>query len=101
MKIKIIKVKRKNITTKISTTVIGDEQISLKAKGLFAMLVPFDRKLFNIKNILPYSKDGISACKSAFKELIDIGCITTEKVKNKNGKFKGYILHVYKGVPIE
>ena len=87
-------IKNKNYTT-ISNGVFKNEGISLKAKGLMGYLLslPSDWDL-SINGIVSVSKEGRTAIRNVFTELINAGYIERKQIRNK-GKFVGYDYFVF------
>ena len=87
-------IKNKNYTT-ISNGVFKNKGISLKAKGLMGYLLslPSDWDL-SINGIVSVSKEGRTAIRNVFTELINAGYIERRQVRNK-GKFVGYDYFVF------
>ena len=87
-------IKNKNYTT-ISNGVFKNKGISLKAKGLMGYLLslPTDWNL-SINGIVSVSKEGRTAIRNVFTELINAGYIERKQVRNK-GKFVGYDYFVF------
>ena len=81
----------KNRYATISNEILNSEDVSLKAKGLFAYLQSKpDNWNFSKERIAKQLKEGISSIKSAFKELKDNKYLKTIPIKNKDGLFNGY-----------
>ena len=87
-------IKNKNYTT-ISNGVFKNKGISLKAKGLMGYLLslPSDWNL-SINGIVSISKEGRTAIRNVFTELINAGYIERKQIRNK-GKFVGYDYFVF------
>ena len=87
-------IKNKNYTT-ISNQLFKNKGISLKAKGLMAYLLslPSDWNL-SINGIVACSKEGRTAIRNVFTELINAGYIERKQIRNK-GKFVGYDYFVF------
>lgn len=81
--------------TMIPNWLINNQDISLKAKGLFIFLASkpddFD---FSADRISKMNKEGVSAINTCLRELESIGLLTRKKIKNNENKFVGieYIL---------
>lgn len=86
--------KNKNFTT-INNEFIFNKNLSLKAKGLMCHLLalPENWKLY-VSEVNKWHKDGSRAIYSAFNELIELGYIKREQLREK-GKIKGYDYTVY------
>ena len=87
-------IKNKNYTT-ISNGVFKNKGISLKAKGFMGYLLslPSDWNL-SINGIVSVSKEGRTAIRNVFTELINAGYIERKQIRNK-GKFVGYDYFVF------
>jgi predicted transcriptional regulator len=87
-------IKNKNYTT-ISNQLFKNKGISLKAKGLMGYLLslPSDWNL-SINGIVSCSKEGRTAIRNVFTELINAGYIERKQIRNK-GKFVGYDYFVF------
>lgn len=86
---RIIRNKSKLFTT-ICNDIMRENGISLKAKGLYALVMSLpDSWDFSISGICAISKEQTSAIYSAIKELIDAGyCVRHQE--NANGRFSSY-----------
>lgn len=90
----IIRKKRKNFS-QISNTVLLDNNLSLKAKGLYGLIeslisIP-DFKLY--KSTLPkYTKEKETAVEAAWKELKEAGYLLQEKIQTPKGFIYEYDL---------
>ncbi|MDM5264700.1 hypothetical protein PF327_10885 [Sulfurovum sp. XTW-4] len=84
-----IRKRQKKRYTQVSNMVLNDENLSLKAKGLYAFM---DSKPegwnFTIKSISTQVKDGIDSVKSALKELKNAGYIQYRKLSNGTGIYE-------------
>ena len=73
-----------------------NEEISLKAKGLLALLLSYpDNWQFYKAEIVQHTSDKENSLNSGLKELIENGYIVRKQRKDENGKFEGYEYHVY------
>ena len=73
-----------------------NEEISLKAKGLLALLLSYpDNWQFYKAEIVQHTTDKENSLNSGLKELIENGYIVRKQRKDENGKFEGYEYHVY------
>ena len=74
--------------TVINNTVLKDERLSWKAKGLFCYLLSLPEDwnicLNDLKN---RAKDGIDGLKSAIKELKEYGYLVQKRNKDEKGRF--------------
>ena len=89
MSTRIIRQKSKQYVT-ISNEVMRDKDLSLKAKGLYALVMSLpDDWDFTLKGICAISKENYTAVNSAIKELIDAGYCTREQAR-ADGRITGY-----------
>lgn len=78
-------IKSKDYTT-ICNRIFKDRRLSLKAKGLLAMLLSLsDHWELSIKGLIVILKEGESAIRSTINELIENGYVERERVKNEKG----------------
>lgn len=71
----------------IDKTGIEDPRLSLKAKGLLAILLskPDDWKIY-ITQLATTCKDGVDSVKTALKELREYGYVSMERIRDEKGK---------------
>jgi len=82
-------IKSKDYTT-ICNRIFKDRRLSLKAKGLLAMLLSFsDNWNLSIKGLIAILKEGETAIRSTMNELIKHGYVERKRVKNKKGVLIG------------
>jgi len=82
-------IKSKDYTT-ICNRIFKDKRLSLKAKGLLAMLLSLsDHWELSIKGLIVILKEGESAIRSTINELIKNGYVERERVKNEKGVIIG------------
>jgi len=85
------KLKIKNRYAVIPNELLNNENISLKAKGLFAFIQSKpDNWNFSKERIAKQLKEGVASIKAAFKELKEFGYLQTSPTKDSEGKFIGY-----------
>ena len=90
----IIRVKKTDNFTIISNIALRDKELSIKAKGLWAVMMSCnDGWQFSIEGLTSMSTDGKDAVRSGLKELENRGYLVRTPIKDK-GKF-GYIYTVY------
>ena len=78
-------IKSKDYTT-ICNRIFKDKRLSLKAKGLLAMLLSFsDNWNLSIKGLIVILKEGETAIYSTMKELVEFGYVERERITNKKG----------------
>ena len=75
----------------MNKTILNDNQISWKAKGILAYLLslPDDWQIYE-SEVASHSSDGLDSLSSGIKELIEQGYINRERKRNDNGQLKGY-----------
>ena len=80
----------------LQKTVLQDENLSWKAKGLhcYLMQLPSDWQI-NVADLSNRSKDGRDATASALSELQKAGYIKRTKINDEGGKFAGYDYEVH------
>ena len=80
----------------MNKTILNDNQISWKAKGILAYLLslPDDWQIYE-SEVASHSSDGLDSLSSGIKELIEQGYINRERKRNDNGQLKGYEYVVY------
>lgn len=78
-----LKIKRRNINCIIPVWPLQHEKISLQAKGLLAMLLSFpDDWTINMRDIISRSRNGRDATRAALKELIELGYVYSEHIRD-------------------
>ena len=83
----IIRVKKTDNFTTISNIALRDKQLSIKAKGLWAVMMSCnDGWQFSIEGLVGMSADGKDAVRSGLKELEKAGYLVRTHVRDK-GKF--------------
>lgn len=65
----------------------GDSKLSLKAKGLLGALLACNN-MIHISDIVSGSSDGETAVRSAMNELIELGYVKRESVRDEVGRIK-------------
>ena len=75
--------------------VLYNPRLSLKAKALLAIMLskPDDWQFYE-KDLTKYSTDGISATRSAMKELIDQGYVIRHRQRDSKGRLQANIYFV-------
>ena len=76
---------------------LRDSRLSYKARGLFSVILnlPYDWHLTQKGLILISDKDGDSSVRSAIKELLDLGYLTRERVREKDGTLGEIQYHIH------
>ena len=91
----IVRVIKNTDYTTISNKIFKNKEISLKAKGMLAMLLSFsDQWELTIRGLEAILKEGRDAIRSTLNELIKFGYIERIKIREK-GKIVGYQYTVY------
>jgi hypothetical protein len=76
---------------KIKNDTIRDNNLTLKSKGLLALMLSFSESwTFSIKHLITLSKCGEKAVRSALSELIKTGYAKKVVIREKNGRFEKY-----------
>tara|TARA_R100000654_G_scaffold73291_1_gene105960 strand:+ start:185 stop:856 length:672 start_codon:yes stop_codon:yes gene_type:complete len=88
-------VKNKNYTT-ICNGIFKNKNLSLKAKGLLALLLSFnDNWDLSINGLHKILKEGKSSIRTTMNELIEFGYVKRIRIKNEKGTFIGINYTVY------
>ena len=94
-------IKSKDYTT-ICNRIFKDRRLSLKAKGLLAMLLSFsDTWKLSISGLYSILKEGKVSIRSTMNELIKYGYVERERVKNKKGVYIGINYIVFESPKLE
>ena len=94
-------IKSKDYTT-ICNRIFKDRRLSLKAKGLLAMLLSFsDSWNLSIKGLIAILKEGETAIRSTMNELIEFGYVDRERVKNDKGVIVGINYTVFESPKLQ
>ena len=88
--------------TVINNTVLKDERLSWKAKGLFCYLLslPEDWNIC-LNDLQNRAKDGIDGLKSAIKELKEYGYLIQKRNKDEKGRFLKTIYIIVENPQVE
>lgn len=81
--------------TMIPNWLINNQNVSLKAKGLFIFLASKPNNFnFSAEGLSKLNKEGITSIKNCLKELENTGLLKRKKIKDNNNRFIGieYIL---------
>ena len=74
----------------VERDVLQNDHLSLKAKGLYALMVSYPKDwTFNLRHLSTVSTDAIHATRSAFTELAEAGLVVQRELRDANGKFNG------------
>jgi predicted transcriptional regulator len=94
-------IKSKDYTT-ICNRIFKDRRLSLKAKGLLAMLLSFsDSWKLSISGLYSILKEGKVSIRSTMNELIKYGYVERERVKDKKGVYIGINYIVFESPKLE
>lgn len=93
----IVKIaKRDRNFTAFNKEIMGNPNISFRAKGLFAYLMGLpDDWTVRVNDILHRATEGRDALRSAFKELYDAGYAEREAIRNEDGTLSGTKIIIY------
>ena len=70
-------------------TFIYDNYLSFRAKGILSFLYDEMKDFFfSFKELAAYSSDTVGAVKATFKELVTLGYMNKEMLRDKNGRFQ-------------
>lgn len=85
----IIRQKRKERFSIVDNKIIEDKRLSFKARGLLIYMLskPDDWKFYTDELVKRSAKDGISAIKSALREIEAAGYLVRQQGHKKNGQF--------------
>lgn len=76
--------------TVVSNESIKNPNLSLKAKGVLCLILSLkDVPELTEKDLVLFTKDGITGIRSSIKELEDCGYLKRERIRDENGKLKG------------
>ena len=81
---------KKTYFTQVSNNALRNQNLSLKAKGLYALInsyITIEGFTLYKSMLIKQSKDGKSAFESTWKELKEAGYLVQYKLKDENGKF--------------
>ena len=94
---------RKGGFTVLTNGVLRDPRLSLKTKGLFAVIssLPDDWR-YSVSGLASFCGVGRDAIRAALKELETAGYLTREQLHGEQGKFSGssYILREESSIPL-
>jgi len=94
-------IKSKDYTT-ICNRIFKDRRLSLKAKGLLAMLLSFsDSWKLSISGLYSILKEGKVSIRSTLNELIKYGYVERERVKDEKGVYIGINYIVFESPKLE
>jgi uncharacterized phage protein (TIGR02220 family) len=80
----------------MNRTVLNDDRLSWKAKGLHAYMLSMpDDWVFYNEELAKHSSDGIAVIKSSIKELKQNGYLVRKPMKDEKGKILSWETHVF------
>lgn len=95
-KLSIYRVKKNANYVVMNRTVLNDECLSWKAKGLHAYMLSMpDDWIFYNEELVKHSTDGIAVLKNAIKELKQSGYLVRKPVKDEKGRILSWETHVF------
>lgn len=98
----IYRVKKNANYVVMNRTVLNDDRLSWKAKGLHAYMLSMpDDWVFYNEELSRHSKDGIAVIKSSIKELKQYGYLVRKPVKDEKGKILSWETHVFECPEVE
>ena len=75
----------------MSNRIFSRADVSLQAKGLFALLkASYGNSGINIQQLYKLSKNGRDSTTTAMNELLKLGYVSRKKNRNEKGEFEGY-----------
>ena len=93
----------KDLFTRVPNTILDEKNISARALGVYVKIIRFqnssEHKIY-ISGLANELKEGKDAIRSAIKELIELGYIEREVIRNEKGQMAGYVYTVY-AQPVE
>lgn len=97
-----IKEKKERNFTVLDNTFIRDSRLSWKARGIMAYLLalPDDWKIY-MSELTDHAPDGITALKSAIKELKQFGYLSFSRTRNDKGAFEDGVWRIIENPQVE
>lgn len=88
--------------TVMNNTFLRDNNLSWKAKGLFAYILslPEDWKIY-LSELQTHATDGETSLRSAIKELTDNGYIVQKRLKDDKGRWASYVYQIIENPFVE
>ena len=99
----IIRLERRSGFTVLPTQMLRDPRLSLKTKGLFAVMLSLpERWEYSVSGLAHINQVGRDTIRTALKELEDAGYLTRERTHGAGGKFAGnvYIIREESSIPV-
>ena len=92
----IYRIHKKNDYSVISNYLFKDKCLSLRGKGLLALILSLpDEWKYSIEGLATLVPDGRNTVIKALDELMDLGYIVRKQETDENGKFTGYVYDIY------
>ena len=98
----IVKIKRGEGFTVLPNSLLRDDRLSLKTKGLFCMMLSFPGDwAYSVGGLVSVCGAGRDAIRAAMRELEAAGYLDRERTHNEDGRFVGmvYTLHMVSTIP--
>ena len=84
--------------TTIPNHILNDKRISFKALGIYAQILQYqnnpEHKIY-IKSLVKMKKDGKDSVSAGIKELLELGYLSKEDIRNEKGQIQGVRYTVY------
>lgn len=94
-----LRIDRNKAFTTINNTILRDNTISLKARGLMVTIMGLpDNWDFTVQGIVSILKEGRDAVYSAISELKEAGYVTVEQSRDENGRLSESV-YVFRETP--
>jgi len=75
----------------VERDIAQNDSLSLKAKGLYAVMVSYPKDwVFNMNHLASVSTDGMHATRSAFNELMELDLVRQRNVRGDDGRWLGF-----------
>lgn len=92
----IYRIHKKNDYSVISNYLFKDKCLSLRGKGMLALILSLpDEWKYSIEGLATLVPDGKNTVIKALDELMDLGYIVRKQETDGNGKFTGYVYDIY------
>ena len=92
----IYRIHKKNDYSVISNYLFKDRRLSLRGKGMLALILSLpDEWKYSIEGLATLVPDGRNTVIKALDELMDLGYIVRKQETDGNGKFAGYVYDIY------
>lgn len=92
----IYRIHKKNDYSVISNYLFKDKRLSLRGKGMLALILSLpDEWKYSIEGLSTLVPDGRNTVIKALDELMDLGYIVRKQETDGSGKFTGYVYDIY------